>query len=261
VANGGTSLRPQLVERLENNGQVVKTFKPEVLKQSICSSRVLEACQSMLKRVADPEGNGTAQYIFAKSPYRVAGKTGTARIAGPNGYDGRYRASFAGYFPAESPRYSCIVVIADTKSGVYYGSSIAGPVFRELANKVYATDPSFHTTSAGLLAEKCKLPGSKDGAQTDLMQLYQALEMPYLGGSSGDWVTVTTGDSVAVLSPRFIEANRVPDVRGMGLRDALYLLENAGLQVKTLGMGTVRRQSIAPGSDLTTSQAITLELS
>ena len=261
VANGGTSLRPQLVERLENNGQVVKTFKPEVLKQTICSTRVLDACQSMLKRVADPEGNGTAQYIFAKSPYRVAGKTGTARIAGPNGYDGRYRASFAGYFPAESPRYSCIVVIADTKSGVYYGSSIAGPVFRELANKVYATDPSFHTTSAGLLAEKCKLPGSKDGAQTDLMQLYQALEMPYLGGSSGDWVTVTTGDSVAVLSPRSIEANRVPDVRGMGLRDALYLLENAGLQVKTLGMGTVRRQSIAPGSDLTTSQAITLELS
>jgi cell division protein FtsI (penicillin-binding protein 3) len=261
VANGGTSLRPQLVERLENNGQVVKTFKPEVLKQTICSTRVLEACQSMLKRVADPEGNGTAQYIFAKSPYRVAGKTGTARIAGPNGYDGRYRASFAGYFPAESPRYSCIVVIADTKSGVYYGSSIAGPVFRELANKVYATDPSFHTTSAGLLAEKHKLPGSKDGAQTDLMQLYQALEMPYLGGSSGDWVTVTTGDSVAVLSPRSIEANRVPDVRGMGLRDALYLLENAGLRVKTLGMGTVRRQSIAPGSDLTTSQAITLELS
>ena len=261
VANGGTSLRPQLVERLENNGQVVKLFKPEVLKQSICSKRVLDACQSMLKRVADPEGNGTAQYVFAKSPYRVAGKTGTARIAGPNGYDGRYRASFAGYFPAESPRYSCIVVIADTKSGVYYGSSIAGPVFRELANKVYATDPSFHTTSAGLLAEKCKLPGSKDGAQTDLIQLYQALEMPYQGNSSGDWVTVTTSDSVAVLRPRSIEANRVPDVRGMGLRDALYLLENAGLQVKTLGMGTVRRQSIAPGSDLTTSQAITLELS
>ena len=261
VANGGTSLRPQLVERLENNGQVVKLFKPEVLKQSICSKRVLDACQSMLKRVADPEGNGTAQYVFAKSPYRVAGKTGTARIAGPNGYDGRYRASFAGYFPAESPRYSCIVVIADTKSGIYYGSSIAGPVFRELANKVYATDPSFHTTSAGLLAEKCKLPGSKDGAQTDLIQLYQALEMPYQGNSSGDWVTVTTSDSVAVLRPRSIEANRVPDVRGMGLRDALYLLENAGLQVKTLGMGTVRRQSIAPGSDLTTSQAITLELS
>lgn len=261
VANGGKSLRPQLVERLENNGQVVKAFEPEVLSQRICQPHVLAACQTMLNRVADPEGKGTAQYVFAKSPYRVAGKTGTARIAGPNGYDGRYRASFAGYFPAENPRYSCIVVIADTRSGVYYGSSIAGPVFRELANKVYATDPSFHTTSAGLLAENCRLPGSKDGAQADLIQLYESLELPFQGGSAGDWVTVTTGDSAAVLSPRSIETNRVPDVRGMGLRDALYLLENAGLQVKTLGIGTVRRQSIAPGSDLTTTHAITLELS
>lgn len=261
VANNGTSVRPQLVERLENNGEVVARFEPETLNQRICQPDVLSACQEMLTSVADPEGKGTAQYIFAKSPYRVAGKTGTARIAGPNGYDGRYRASFAGYFPAENPRYSCIVVIADTRSGVYYGSSIAGPVFRELANKVYATDPSFHTTSAGKLAENCKLPGSKDGAQADLIRLYESLELPFQGGSTGDWVTVTTGDSAAVLSPRSIEANRVPDVRGMGLRDALYLLENAGLQVKTLGMGTVRRQSITPGSELISNQAITLELS
>ncbi|MGB0195576.1 MAG: peptidoglycan D,D-transpeptidase FtsI family protein, partial [Flavobacteriales bacterium] len=144
IANGGTLMRPQLVERLESNGSVVRTIEPEVVKQRICSATTLEACQRMMRRVADPEGQGTAQFIFAKSPYTVAGKTGTARIAGPNGYDGRYRASFAGYFPAEAPRYSCIVVIADTRSGVYYGSSIAGPVFRELANKVYATDPTFH---------------------------------------------------------------------------------------------------------------------
>jgi cell division protein FtsI (penicillin-binding protein 3) len=261
VANNGQSLRPQLVERLESNGQVVKTFQPEVLNQRICAPNVLAACQNMLERVADPEGKGTAQFIFAKSPYRVAGKTGTARIAGPNGYDGRYRASFAGYFPAENPRYSCIVVIADTRSGVYYGSSIAGPVFRELANKVYATDPSFHTTSTGLLAENCKLPGSKDGAQTDLIRLYETLEMPYEGIGSGDWVTVTTSDSTAVISTRNIASNRVPDVRGMGLRDALYLLENAGLKVKTLGMGTVRRQSLPPGADLKSNIAITIELS
>jgi cell division protein FtsI (penicillin-binding protein 3) len=97
VANDGTSVRPQLVERLENNGEVVATFEPEILNQRICQPDVLSACQEMLTSVADPEGKGTAQYIFAKSPYRVAGKTGTARIAGPNGYDGRYRASFAGY--------------------------------------------------------------------------------------------------------------------------------------------------------------------
>jgi cell division protein FtsI (penicillin-binding protein 3) len=96
IANGGTLMRPQLVERLESNGSVVRTVEPEVVKQRICSTTTLEACQRMMRRVADPEGQGTAQFIFAKSPYTVAGKTGTARIAGPNGYDGRYRASFAG---------------------------------------------------------------------------------------------------------------------------------------------------------------------
>ena len=114
-------------------------------------------------------GNGPVH--FCQEPYTVAGKTGTARIAGPNGYDGRYRASFAGYFPAEAPRYSCIVVIADTRSGVYYGSSIAGPVFRELANKVYATDPTFHESSQGLLTEAHRLPGAKDGAREELISL------------------------------------------------------------------------------------------
>ena len=111
------------------------------------------------------------------------------------------------------------------------------------------------------MAENCKLPGSKDGAQTDLIRLYETLEMPYEGIGSGDWVTVTTSDSTAVISTRNIASNRVPDVRGMGLRDALYLLENAGLKVKTLGMGTVRRQSLPPGADLKSNIAITIELS
>ena len=261
IANGGKLLRPQLVERLESNGTVIRTVAPEVVKQRICSASTLEACQRMLRRVADPEGQGTAQYIFTKSPYTVAGKTGTARIAGPNGYDGRYRASFAGYFPAESPRYSCIVVIADTRSGVYYGSSIAGPVFRELANKVYATDPTFHKRSQGLLTQAHRLPGSKDGAREELVNLYAAFGLPYTGDNTSDWITATTGDSVTTLTPRTIQPSHVPDVRGMGLRDALYLLENAGLQVQTKGSGTVRRQSLAPGMAINRTSSITIELS
>lgn len=261
IANGGRMMRPQLVERLETNGTVVRTIEPEVINERICSQATLEACQRMMRRVADPNGKGTAQYIFAKSPYTVAGKTGTARIAGPNGYDGRYRASFAGYFPAEAPRYSCIVVIADTRSGIYYGSSIAGPVFRELANKVYATDPTFHQSSVGLLTAEHRLPGAKDGAREELLELYSAFGLPYTGDNTSDWVTVTTGDSIATLTARSIQPAHVPDVRGMGLRDALYLLENAGLRVQTKGAGTVRRQSIAPGSAINGSSSIILELS
>jgi cell division protein FtsI (penicillin-binding protein 3) len=95
----------------------------------------------------------------------------------------------------------------------------------------------------------------------DLIRLYEALGLPFEGSTDDDWVTVTTGDSAAVLTARAIASSRVPDVRGMGLRDALYLLENAGLKVKTLGMGTVRRQSIPPGTDLNSNLAITIELS
>lgn len=261
IANNGKMMRPQLVERLESNGGLIQSIEPEVMATNICSPKTLETCQRMMKRVADPNGQGTAQFIFAKSPYTVAGKTGTARIAGPNGYDGRYRASFAGYFPADAPRYSCIVVIADTRSGVYYGSSIAGPVFRELANKVYATDPTFHTSSTGLLAEEVKLPGAKDGTRAELVALYEAFGLPYTGDAQSDWITVTTSTESAELHAREVVPAAVPDVRGMGLRDALYLLENAGLRVKALGAGTVRRQSIAPGSPLDGSASITIELS
>ena len=177
-------MRPQLVERLESNGTIVRTIEPEVVKQRICSATTLEACQRMMRRVADPEGQGTAQFIFAKSPYTVAGKTGTARIAGPNGYDGRYRASFAGYFPAEAPRYSCIVVIADTRSGVYYGSSIAGPVFQELANKVYATDPTFHESSQGSVDRSAPLAGCKRRCPRRIDQPVLCLRPTLLGGQS-----------------------------------------------------------------------------
>jgi cell division protein FtsI (penicillin-binding protein 3) len=261
VANNGVMVRPLLVESTEHNGQTVAQFDTEVIRKNICSSSTLETCQRMLRSVADPEGKGTAQYIFAKSPYRVAGKTGTARIAGPNGYDGRYRASFAGYFPAENPRYSCIVVIADTRSGAYYGSTIACPVFRDVANKVYATDPTFHHTTTGPLAKTPHLPGSKDGAKHDLVALYDAFGLPFSTEGESDWVSVETSSDHAALTERLIETHGVPDVRGMGLRDALYLLENAGLTVRAEGAGTVRRQSIRPGTDLRARQTITLELS
>ncbi|MDG1674378.1 MAG: penicillin-binding transpeptidase domain-containing protein, partial [Flavobacteriales bacterium] len=196
---------------------------------------------------------GTAQRLFADKPYTVAGKTGTARIATGRGYEeGRYRASFAGYFPADNPQYSCVVVIADTKSGSYYGSTIAAPVFREVADLIYATDPAFHTLSKGPLAEAPSVPASNDGARDALETLYDALGMQHTQGLGTDWVKVTTGEDAAELTPLDIPESGVPDVRGMGLRDALYLLENAGLRVNYDGIGTVKSQSIAPGTPLRT---------
>ncbi|MGA0434210.1 MAG: penicillin-binding protein [Flavobacteriales bacterium] len=262
IANDGKLMRPQIVERIEANGQVIEDFEPEILREAICSANTIDICQRMLKRVTDPDGQGTAKGMFSQSPYTVAGKTGTARIVrSQGGYTKDHRASFAGYFPAESPRYSCIVVISNTQSGEYYGSKIAVPVFREVANKVFATDPSFHHSSTGLLAQNPKLPGSNDGAREELITLYEAFNLPYAIQTTGDWVSVETGDSLASVFPRTVEIGAVPDVRGMGLRDALYLLENAGLKVNALGIGTVRRQSISPGSPIEGELAITIELS
>lgn len=262
VANGGQLMEPMLVEGLKQNGALVQEFEPRVLKSAICSESTLLACRQMMEQVADPEGSGTANGVFRNLPYRVAGKTGTAWIAGPDGYDGRYRASFAGYFPAESPKYSCIVVIAETSTGVYYGSSIAGPVFRQLANKVYATDPSLHPSSDKDFAASPHLPGAKDGAKTDLLTLYDAWNVPYvLDEEVEDWVRATTQQDTVSISPLSLPEAAVPDVRGMGLRDALYLLENAGLTVTISGIGTVRRQSISPGTALRRNGSIHLDLS
>ena len=254
VANNGRMMRPQLVRSLQRGSDVVKTYEPFVLNTRLCNAVTLAACQDMMEAVCDPEGEGTAQKLFADKPYTVAGKTGTARIATRNGYEqGRYRASFAGYFPADNPRYSCIVVIADTKSGSYYGSTIAAPVFREVADLIYATDPAFHTLSRGPLAETQSLPASKDGDRKALTTLYAALGMPHSEGLATDWVQVETGDDEAQLHALDLQESEVPDVRGMGLRDALYLLENAGLKVDYQGMGTVKSQSIAPGTPFETN--------
>ena len=132
-------------------------------------------------------------------------------------------------------------------------------MFREVADLIYATDPSFHTLSQGPLAETQAIPASKDGAWPDLKMLYEELGIKYQSEEVGDWVSVKSGTEEAKLFAREIPEQGVPDVRGMGLRDALYLLENAGLRVKYEGIGTVKSQSIEPGTPLRT-EVTTIQL-
>lgn len=265
IANNGTMMRPTFVTETQRKGIKVNTFEPEFVKNKICSASTLRKCKIMLESVCAPGGHGTASDIFINRPYTVAGKTGTSKIAVDGGYaSGRYRASFTGYFPADNPEFVCIVVIADTKSGSYYGSTIAAPVFRDLADLIYATDPSFHTVSdEPLLAlENRHLPTAKNGARAELVELYNILEIPFVQtNDEGDWVRVTTESDKVQLTTRSFENQAIPDVRGMGLRDALYLLENAGVTVRYDGTGTVRRQSIPAGTPLTSESTIRIELS
>ena len=265
IANEGRMMRPTFVKETRRKDEVVESFGPVVVNNRICSSKTLNSCKEMLEGACRPGGEGTAADIFKNRPYSVAGKTGTAKIAINGGYaNGRYRASFTGYFPADDPEFACIVVVADTRSGSYYGSAIAAPVFRDLADLIYATDPSFHEIlDEPLLAENERhLPTAMNGAREELVLLYEILGIPFEDNSDGgDWVRVKTGaDTVRLSSKQFVN-KAIPDVRGMGLRDALYLLENAGVKVTYKGSGTVKKQSIPPGTLLNNTNTIRIELS
>ena len=265
VANNGVMMRPIFVTETSKRGETVESFGPVVLNNKICSFQTLESCKEMLESVCVPGGEGTAAAVFKDSPYTVAGKTGTAKIAHEGSYaDGRYRASFTGYFPTDNPKYACIVVISDTKSGSYYGSTIAAPVFRDLADLIYATDPSFHEIlDSPLLAEnKRHLPTASNGVRSEIIYLYDKLGISYEDLSDkGDWVRVYTDSASVELTTRTITKQTMPDVIGMGLKDALYLLENAGIKVEYKGTGFVREQTIAPGTPFKQDSSIILVLS
>ena len=262
VANNGKLMKPVFVTETQRRGEAVDRFGPEVINERICSASTLNDCKIMMESACEPGGYGTAANIFKKSPYTVAGKTGTCKIAQNGSYeDGRYRASFTGYFPAENPIYSCIVVVSDTKSGSYYGSTIAAPVFRDLADLIYATDPKFHEIlDKPLLAEnKRHLPTSNNGERSEVVYLYETLGINYKDESGvSDWVKVSTSKDTVRLTKREIVNQTMPNVQGMGLKDALYLLENAGIKVYYEGYGIVKSQSVRPGTPF--SQASTIKL-
>jgi len=264
VINDGDVMRPLFVEETRPSNGRAQRIKPQKIREIPVKNSTLATCRRMMEKTADT--GGTADYIFwpkdstLRPPYRVGGKTGTARIHENGGYqEHKYRASFIGYFPADKPKYACLVVISEPKSGMFYGSTVAAPVFKELADKIFATDPDFKYEMP--VAKNAKLPASKDGSRENLAKVYDLLKVKTEYSGSGVWgKTTTKGDTVRV-SDKSIPDGLVPDVKGMGLRDALFLLENSGMRVEVRGAGTVKRQSVAPGSSLRSVKFITIELS
>jgi cell division protein FtsI (penicillin-binding protein 3) len=206
--------------------------------------------------------HGTATNL-KNSTYKIAGKTGTAQIAkGKSGYRKSgisYQASFVGYFPADHPLYSCIVVVNSPSNGVYYGNIVAGMVFREIADKVYSTTYYRDYKIADRKARKRTAPEAGNGYKEDIDEVLGELDVKYRGRSADeDWVvTREKGDTVRVYSLK-LKKGLVPDVRGMSLRDAIYVLENAGLKVSYRGKGKVLRQSPQHGARYHVGQTVTL---
>jgi cell division protein FtsI (penicillin-binding protein 3) len=268
IANNGVMVKPRLVNAIREHGKIIKEFHTQITNPSICSKATLERAKIILEGVVK---NGTAKNIDG-TPYKIAGKTGTAQVAeGNTGYskegnlERAYFGSFVGYFPADNPVYSCIVVIKTKDPHKFYGNLVAAPVFRKIADKVYASSLNMQQEISRNLRDKSKtidVPYSKNGYLNDLEIVYRELRIPIKGRDKirSAWVLTKESDKIIEYQNRYVRREQVPMVLGMGLKDAVYLLESVGLKVKVLGMGTVQGQSIEPGAKVQKNETITITL-
>jgi cell division protein FtsI (penicillin-binding protein 3) len=261
VANNGKMMRPYLISEVREYGKAVKTIKPKVVEESIADSSTIRQLRECMREVAV---SGTAKHIQGPF-YSIAGKTGTAQVAdkGIKYSDGVYQGSFVGYFPAEKPKYTIAVVIrTKPRSGAYYGGTIAAPVFRMIADKVFAGSKgwdgpldSIATLNKNIIPAKLAGVSSYNVLLRALGKQAQFETDEYIGQLVAD------SNKNVYVKPASIYKGQVPDVNGLGLKDAVYLLEKEGLQVTVRGRGKVQAQSIAPGTKIVKGQSITLQLS
>ncbi|MFM6924502.1 MAG: penicillin-binding protein [Ferruginibacter sp.] len=265
VANNGKMMKPYLVSSIKQYGVEVKSIKPQVLVDKVCSDETLAQLKECLLAVVEGE-HGTAR-IIKDSSYRIAGKTGTAVTALDNrGYNKGnkiYQASFIGYFPADQPKYTMAVVIQNSSKSVkVYGADVSGVVFKEISDRIYG---SYLSTRKYVAANN---PDSSlynyFGMKDELGSIFTSLNLHYTdSGNSGYWRSVQIKNNSGLLNTpasNSLPGSVTPNVVGMGLKDAVYLLENKGLKVTVTGRGRVMNQSLAAGTNFNKNQNIALIL-
>lgn len=262
VANNGRMISPLFVREIRRLGNTVESFQARVINDRICSERTLSMLREMLDGVVSGE-KATGGKL--KTPlYRIAGKTGTAQVAqGAGGYRLKrsYLASFCGYFPADKPKYSMIVVVQNPTKGSYYAADVAGPVFKEVADKVYARDVQmYNPVSKQQFADNSKTPAVKAGNRKDTQKVYRALGMKAHGTISDEVHNPADAHTAySFKEVKYVEGT-VPDVKGMGLKDALYLIGNSGLRPIVKGYGKVIKQSVEAGMKVAKGHPVVIEL-
>ncbi len=262
IANDGKQMRPRLVQEVRKYDSVKKYFKPQIINKRIASKRAVSQVQSLLEGVMI---RGTGRDL-QPTYFRAAGKTGTTQLNYRNGKSNlKYQASFAGYFPVKNPKYSCIVVINDPKANGYYGSTVAGPVFKEIAERIYSIDKQLHV-SESFIPDRLRSLSSELGYQVgqseELEQIAEHLDLPIDYRTQSEYaILMKDGQENLSLMKRSVVHGVIPDVRNMGVRDAVFALENLGMQVEVRGeIGKVKRQTMKPGSKIMRGGKITIFL-
>jgi cell division protein FtsI (penicillin-binding protein 3) len=264
VANDGKMMKPYLVSEIQRLGHTVSMFKPTILRESIAKKATIEQAKKLLEAVVE---SGTAAHLKTDK-YRFAGKTGTAQLnygrqaTGVNTVGG-YQASFVGYFPAERPVFSCIVMISKPTQNGYYGGQVAGPVFREIADRIASTNVQLsepvNVKGKPILAET-QMPDDV-GLKGDMEKVLKQLNVKYVtsGKKEDYWMAMKAHTDTLHLSARQFRKDLIPNVIGMGLKDALHNLENRGIRVIFSGYGKVASQVPAAGTSAA-GQTVTIML-
>ncbi|HWR32499.1 MAG TPA: penicillin-binding transpeptidase domain-containing protein, partial [Chitinophagaceae bacterium] len=261
VANNGRMVKPYLVSSIQSDGIIYRQFQPTVLEENLCSQSVISDARVSMEMVVK---EGTARKVLAGMPFAVAGKTGTAHVSdGKIKYDdGVYQATFVGYFPADNPQYTCIVVIrTKPHDPIHFGGLLAAPVFREIATKIYSKYVENKNPSK-YVAVKDSNAYFYAGFTPDIKKLYKILNISYADSTDRHtWGSVYAQKHQPVIKANNIRQQVMPNVRGMGLKDAVYLLENMGVKISVKGKGKIITQSVAPGTMLGKGITVMLELS
>ncbi|MCL1867653.1 MAG: transpeptidase family protein [Paludibacter sp.] len=257
IANGGTMIEPRLVNSIRNGNKDIEVFSSKIINPKICSDSTLKIIKSMLEMVVNTKG-GTGYKEVRSNIVKIAGKTGTADIE----KNTKNFASFCGYFPADAPEYTVIVAMV-VPHGIF-GAGAAGKVFKRIAEGITTMNP--HTSPQKLAADSVfnlvnikKMPYIKDGNFLQFQTVANALKFS-LSGNSGEWVSAIADSNSIVTKPLSFVENLVPNVCGMGAKDAVYLLESVGLRVRIEGYGKVIAQTILPGTRITRGATVSLKL-
>ncbi len=242
---------------ISQNGKVINMFSPEVVKSSICSKKTLGIIQEMLLGVVE-KGTGSA---VKSDVIRIAGKTGTAQLASGGVYrTSGHQVSFCGYFPAENPLYSCIVVIRRPRIGYPSGGTMSGGVVKSVAEKIYANHMAFDIRKQPVDSTAVLLPPVKNGDVQAAKKVLKKFRVKTDEEAWTSWILAEAGQEKLKIKDLPVEEGLVPRVTGMGAKDAIYLLESTGLQVTLSGVGKVSAQSIAAGQKIVPGQTVHLTL-
>jgi cell division protein FtsI (penicillin-binding protein 3) len=253
LANDGYMVKPYIVKRVLNGNNVVKEFETGVRGSRLVSANTVAKMRELMIGVVE---NGTAKSIRSEY-FKMAGKTGTSEKVVGGSYTEQHYTSFVGYFPAEKPIYSCIVIVDNPDGG--YGGTAAAPVFRDIADFAYSQRLTRELTPDAKIADALP-PVPKSAYQADLNLLTEKFGIKKAVQTKEPWVYVrTAGDTLKMLGHK-MEANVVPNVVGMTMRDAVYILENKGFKVLFTGKGKVKQQSVLAGTKFTKGERILLRL-